>query len=83
VTPAGQRPDAPDSARTARGGVVRTTPLLGQTTPATTLPTSTDSVRTTPDNPRPDMSGRRAEVAAAIADAFGLPPDLLRTDPRL
>jgi hypothetical protein len=29
------------------------------------------------------MSGRRAEVAAAIADAFGLPPDLLRTDPRL
>jgi hypothetical protein len=29
------------------------------------------------------MSGRRAEVSAAIARAFGLPPDLLRTDPRL
>jgi hypothetical protein len=79
VTTPGQRPD---SVRTARGGVVRTTPLLVGTTCCGPLPTSTDSVRTTPDNPRPDMSARRAEVAAAIADAFGLPPDLLRTDPR-
>ncbi|WNI20351.1 hypothetical protein [Actinacidiphila sp. ITFR-21] len=38
-----------------------------------------DTVRTDPA----DTSGRRAEVSAAIGAAFDLPPDLLRTDPRL
>lgn len=41
--------------------------------------TRQDTVRTDPA----DTSGRRAEVSTAIADAFDLPPDLLRTDPRL
>ncbi|MGW6391148.1 hypothetical protein ACWFR1_11725 [Streptomyces sp. NPDC055103] len=33
-------------------------------------------------NGEPVPAGRRAQAAAAIADAFDLPPDLLRKDPR-
>ncbi|NDK24703.1 hypothetical protein FSY75_09480 [Streptomyces sp. TR1341] len=43
--------------------------------------TSPDTARTAPDTDVPDVSGRRAEVRASIADAFDLPPSILRKDP--
>ncbi len=43
--------------------------------------TSPDTVRTAPDTDVPDVSGRRAEIRASIADAFDLPPSILQKDP--
>ncbi|BBA98298.1 hypothetical protein RVR_4430 [Actinacidiphila reveromycinica] len=42
---------------------------------------SPDTVRTAPDTDAPDTSGRRSEIRASIADAFDLPPSILRKDP--
>lgn len=133
MTASGQGPDGRPDTRTPTGGRVRTTPLVGEVVQDGPPPTRAETVRTTPDSPRPDnpggvrieyrarvphrqlgaalaeafgiiaretgqpdpttadtvrtdpadTSGRRSEVSASIAAAFDLPPDLLRTDPRL
>ncbi|MFI1954824.1 hypothetical protein ACH437_23750 [Streptomyces xinghaiensis] len=43
--------------------------------------TGTDTARTASDTESPDTSGHRAEIRAATADAFDLPPALIRKVP--
>lgn len=86
MTAPGQCPDGgpdgcPDT-RTSTGGRVRTTPLGGEVVQDEPPRTRADTVRTTPDNPRPDNPGGvrieyRARVprrllGAALAEAFGI-----------
>lgn len=86
MTAPGQCPDnGPDErpdTRTPVGGHVRTTRLAGEVVQDGPSPTRQDTVRTTPDNPRPDTFGGvrieyRASVprrllGAAMAEAFGI-----------
>lgn len=81
MTASGQRPDAHPDTWTAWGGVVRTRPGIGETTDCGPLPTRSDTVRTTLNNPRqgdadsvrtalPAMPSRKA--GAAFAEALDL-----------
>ncbi|MET9321933.1 hypothetical protein ABZX75_17325 [Streptomyces sp. NPDC003038] len=80
MTGPGQSPDTSEGSPDNRGGTVRTSPVVGETTECGSLPTSADTVRTPPDtNPADSPDGVRVEyrarvprrlLGAAFAEAF-------------